>query len=742
MEYKGYILTEEQYNYVTYPERNNTKLSACAGSGKTQVIVLRNIFLLENNFYKSDEIYLLVFGRLARDDIINRVKLVDKLNLINHEYISTIDALSKYIIDSNNKIDVSLLSFKFMEYLENSDIKTLQENDKLNKIKCIFIDEAQDLNEIQYNILINLKNKLNITLHFIGDCNQNIFQFRDSDSKYFMNFQAKEFLLTTNFRSHREIIEFSKNLRSDQTHQIISAKGNINKKPIFHIGNTQENILKILAELIDNNIELSDIAILSPVKGRIGINYSSGLCMIANLLTSYNIKFTQFYDESKEESNPNMKFEPVLEHIALMTIFGSKGLQWKNIILIGAKPSLINYYNFTEQQHYDERNLLYVGTTRAIESLDIIVEENKKSMSINHWFQEIESEHYQLNSENFTELKFPLMKYNTENLIDNRITKIIDNFPIRVLNDIANLINYENLERNTERLYDSDFTKVEYVSPIFLGKFIESYFINCLNLKYNKPLRTYNDIKNLVSDKNIIECENQQTYDWINKNRSNVTWDKIKDYENKVSSKIYNDLLIMKLKYKKFNISFDNYTFILNNEYYQRFVKNNLDYIKKNYNKYIKCVDIKKLRKLIFICEVFHHALSTQHYYHIDNHGEKFNSILIRYADLLTEIENYVNENDFDYDVNNQYIENYNLIGEIDLIDKHNELWEIKVVQDINLKHILQLLMYNIMMNIREEYKLNFFNFSRGEKIIININLSTENINKLIEFFQTYSSSK
>lgn len=741
MDFKGYILTQEQYDYVIFSEKIDTKLSACAGSGKTQVIVLRNIFLLENNYYKSDEIYLLVFGRLARDDIINRVKMVDKLNLINYEYISTIDALSKYIIDPNNKIDVSLLSFKFMEYLENNDTNILQQNDKLNKIKCIFVDEAQDLNEIQYNILINLKNKLDIKLHFIGDSNQNIFQFRDSDSKYFMTFNAKEFVLTTNFRSHNEIIQFSKNLRIDQTHPIISAKGNINKKPIFHIGNTEEKILKILCELIENNVELSDIAILSPVKGRIALNYSSGLCMVANLLTLYNIKFIQFYDESKEESNPNMKYEPVSGHIALMTIFGSKGLQWKYIILIGAKASLINYYNFTEQQHNNERNLLYVGTTRSIESLDIIIEENKKSMSINHWFDEIESINYDINSENFNELKFPLLKYNQEKLFDNRITKIIDNLPIRILNDVSNLIGYEDIIRNTERIYDYDFTKVEYVSPIFLGKYIESYFINCINLKYNKPLRQYVDIKNLINDKNVIECTNQQTYDWINKNKSNITWDKIKEFESVLSATIYNDLLLMKLKYKKFNIEFSDYTFILNNQYYQTFVKDNLEYIKKNYKKYIACKDIKKMRKLIFICEVFHHALSTQHYYHISNHGYKFKSLLIKYADMLTEIEKYVDNNNFDYNSNNQFIENYNLMGEIDLIDTQNELWEIKVVQDINLKHILQLLFYNIMIEKQENYKLNFFNFARGEKILMNINLSNDKINKLIDIFQTYSNS-
>jgi len=741
--YKEYNLTEEQHTYVTFSEITDTKLSACAGSGKTQVIVLRNIYLLENNFYKNHEMYLLVFGRLARDDIINRVKIVDKDNLINHDYISTIDALSKFIIDSNNKIDISLLSFKFMEYLENNDAVILKQNDKLNKIKCIFIDEAQDLNEIQYNILINLKNKLNITLHFIGDPNQNIFQFRDSDSKFFMSFQAKEFLLTTNFRSHKEIIDFSNDLRIDKTHNIISAKGQINTRPMFHIGRTDYKLMCILIELFEKNVELSDIAILSPVKGKIGINYSSGLCLVANVLSKNNIKFIQFYDESKEDSNPNMKYEPIPGHITLMTIFGAKGLQWKYVILIGAKTSLINYYNFTEKQHLDEKNLLYVGTTRAIESLNIIIESNAKSLGINHWFQDISSEFYELDPEyEKSELIFPPLKYNVEKMTDNKVTKIIDNFPIKILNDLSNIINYDTINRNIIKIYNYDFTKIEYVSPIFLGKLIESYFINCFNIKNNIELREYIDIKNLINKKNLIECDNQQTYDWIMKNKIGMTWEKINDYKDKINAKIYNDLIIMKYKNKSSGYKFNEYTFVSKNEYYIEFVKSNIDYIKKFYDKYTKCNNTYKLRKLLFYCEVFHHALSTQHYYHIKNKGDKFKSVLKKYSDMFKQIDEFVKSTDFNFISNNKQIENYNIIGEIDLIDTSNELWEIKVVQDINLKHILQLLMYNIMNEKRKEYRLKFFNFAKGEKIEIDIKLTLFDIDRILDLFQTYSSSK
>jgi superfamily I DNA/RNA helicase len=80
-----------------------------------------------------------------------------------------------------------------MLYLQSSTSDELKQNEKLNKIKCIFIDEAQDLNEIQYNILIELKNKLNIILNFIGDPNQNIFQFRYSESKYFFSQSCASF---------------------------------------------------------------------------------------------------------------------------------------------------------------------------------------------------------------------------------------------------------------------------------------------------------------------------------------------------------------------------------------------------------------------------------------------------------------------------------------------------------------------------------------------------------------------
>ena len=67
-------------------------------------------------------------------------------------------------------------------------------------VKMIFIDEAQDLNKIQYDIACFLKKTLGASLHLIGDPNQNIYQFRESYESFMLNHEGVKFFLTQNFR--------------------------------------------------------------------------------------------------------------------------------------------------------------------------------------------------------------------------------------------------------------------------------------------------------------------------------------------------------------------------------------------------------------------------------------------------------------------------------------------------------------------------------------------------------------
>lgn len=747
-EYKDYKLTQEQYEYITDSSKADTKLNACAGSGKTFSIILKVLFLIESSQYNPNEILILVFGRFPRDDLIEKVKNVDNNNIIVTNNITTIDALSKHIIDKDNRIDVNLLSYKFLKYLETTSPEELKINLELAKIKCVFVDEAQDLNEINFNIILNLKQKLNIIVNFIGDPNQNIYQFRNSESKYFINYNATQFYFTTNFRSTTEIVDFANGLRMDQNHIVKSHRGSFGLKPKFYITNDLYDIIIYILtgvlgdKLKSGEIDLSDIAILAPTRGKINVYNSYGLCYLANILYRTKIKFKQFYEESKDEQSGNgIEYSPVKGHLNLMTYTSSKGLQWKYVILIDLKSPLMATFNYDQKKFDDEKNLLYVSTTRAMDGLYLIVQPNKKALNINNWFKNIDRNTYDIDSTHHTELIFPPVKFKSEQMIECSITKIIDNFSIQELDLLSQIIRYEtDLNKEIIKLYDYEIdtnTNTNKVNPIFLGRFLESYFVICNQIFNKKPKKIYRDIDNLINCKNIIVINNQITYDWLIKNKNLMTWEKYEKIKQKLNVIISNEIDIFKLKINKTDLlELNQYTFIIKNTYYTLYVLNDIDYIKTQYKKYLECDDINRLPKYLFFCEVFEHSINTHHYYHINNKGKKFKNILTTYEPLFKKIAEYVFTNNQDIIIDNNIpISNFGLIGEIDIIDENNKLIELKATQDINLKHILQLLLYNIMTEIKCEYELNFINFLKGEKIKIKLSLSDDDIKKILTMF-------
>lgn len=127
----------------------------------------------------------------------------------------------KDIYDAKNRcLDAGFLTHKDVEYLTEA-ILTDRPNTKDYAIKLakrfqlIIIDECQDLSFEQLNILKAMLEN-GAKLHFVGDLNQSIYDFRDVDPKDIIKFISdnnfQEIQLTKNFRSCQKIVNIATNI--------------------------------------------------------------------------------------------------------------------------------------------------------------------------------------------------------------------------------------------------------------------------------------------------------------------------------------------------------------------------------------------------------------------------------------------------------------------------------------------------------------------------------------------------
>lgn len=85
-----------------------------------------------------------------------------------------------------------------------------------NRFEHILVDEFQDVNRLQYGIIVRMAEK-HRNLFVVGDDDQAIYRFRGSDPKWMMEIskafpEINEYQLTINYRSYDEIIQLSEKL--------------------------------------------------------------------------------------------------------------------------------------------------------------------------------------------------------------------------------------------------------------------------------------------------------------------------------------------------------------------------------------------------------------------------------------------------------------------------------------------------------------------------------------------------
>lgn len=381
-------LTENQKEVVE--ARGNRIITiACAGSGKTSVLINRAKKLLD----EGKEIYIITFTNKATNEIKKRLKAnyskahvstihslalqmfkkyKDGTSYEEYKFITTKqtfeifkDIMRKHRIYLNYKklmlmynkmrdedlritwmdqISFDSIMYYYNEYLKENklfdvntimdiSVKTLKE--KGVKIKCdaILVDEFQDVSPIQYKFI-----KFFDGAHFyVGDPNQSIYAFRGADMKVISQVNKskkyKKKNININFRSRKKIIEYAYKYIFEPFPIKYTKKGGKVKQEIYD--KYDEKIMEKIMDLADDGY---------------------------TILMRWNRNIKKFKQFVKDKVG-----EDKLKKYNILTIHKAKGLEFPKVCVLMDE-------SLTRQNIEEEMRVLHVAATRAEDELVVFIQ--------------------------------------------------------------------------------------------------------------------------------------------------------------------------------------------------------------------------------------------------------------------------------------------------------------------------------------------------------------------------------
>ena len=211
------MLSKRQKEIIDDHESRCIVVAAGPGSGKTRVLVhkLASLLLLED--VKHEQLLMLTFSRAAATEFKQRLmKLIG-----NAAHFVEIKTFHSYCFDLLGRVgnldEAGDVVKQAAEMINNGEV----EPNRISKTVLV-IDEAQDMSKDDY-ALVSALMKANEEMRVIavGDDDQNIYEFRGSNSQYLYELTQTEhsrFIeMTENYRSLRHIVnaanDFAHNIR-------------------------------------------------------------------------------------------------------------------------------------------------------------------------------------------------------------------------------------------------------------------------------------------------------------------------------------------------------------------------------------------------------------------------------------------------------------------------------------------------------------------------------------------------
>lgn len=407
-EFRAVRLDDDEIKLINNVKNGLTLTLANPGTGKSVILVSKAFRIASMN--PTSRVLITCFNKnlASHHDSFANISLLRRQNM----NIQTFHSLLTQILETYDTA--------FIRRYANTDVQEEQIfelfAERVNSLlddkrvcplfDAIYIDEVQLFEplwlEICYKLLI--KNEFSI-FDMYGDMNQDINTLRSKGKAPWQlanipNLNGRIKKLTKNYRNSNLIARylnsmiesFSDNLNkynidNDEELSALTSETTIRGKMKPNITNsTPGNFRKVidaLTSLLDNNVDLSDVAILFPAR-RVGKNYQP-LSKILKMLIDNGIDFDGICSFGYQHV-PTKVFN--CKGVILSTIDSSLGLDFKYVILCGLHAFDLNFDTNIKNIKLSNKNILgyiqiakkiYTACSRAKEGLIIIDDTNPDS---------------------------------------------------------------------------------------------------------------------------------------------------------------------------------------------------------------------------------------------------------------------------------------------------------------------------------------------------------------------------
>lgn len=338
-----------------FPDYNiniNIKLSIISeGIGRLSAIDLKNEiegFILPG-FVQKDE--YCNKGGLTRSGM-----KIKSLKPEDREAIWKIFEGYKEELDNKKTVNIPFLRYKLLEYLKNNP-----REQSIRDVFYMFVDEVQDMTPCALGILKELTTGPVI---MAGDDNQKIFAATSPFMRAGISIQGSSIILRENFRNTNQIINFANRFTKKETVNQLESFRDGPEPEVYKCKSRSKSLIDKLKIYHDDlGYELHNIAVIVP-------SLKGGGNSLVKKIEKSGFKTSLINDDFDFNSENSIR---------VTTLQNCKGLDFPVVLLY--LPFVFKSKTYDDETGNEmENNLLYVACTRAMDNLDVFIDEKPKGI--------------------------------------------------------------------------------------------------------------------------------------------------------------------------------------------------------------------------------------------------------------------------------------------------------------------------------------------------------------------------